>query len=138
MRKLAVLCVIFMLGAGVLSGCSGEKTLAPSERETQAQWGLHLQESSTEPQSESESADESVQGEETTQESEELTGIGIAKAKSPVNVRSGPGAKYTQLGALMQDETVKVLDSADPNWWKVEYKGKEGYVYSPYLIMTEE
>ena len=260
MRKLAVLCAVLMIGTSVISGCSGQKTLAPSEMETEAQWGLNLQESREESEAESESAEEPVQkieingtevievvggvkmlvtntldavaqsavnvrsgpgtgydklGElkaeervrmngvcahgwirifyndgtgyvsasylntedgsislealaaevarmeigtlgaeqpketeqeteeetettETSQAVEETAGAGTAKAKSPVNVRSGPGAKHGQIGALVQDETVKVLDSSDQYWWKVEYKGREGYVYAPYLIMTEE
>lgn len=53
-----------------------------------------------------------------------------------VNVRAGAGANYAQLGWLTQGESIHRTAIGSNGWSKVEYKGQEAYVASPYLSKT--
>ncbi len=54
-------------------------------------------------------------------------------AQRSVNVRSGPGTGYDKLGALNTNDEVKVTGQADNGWYRIEYKGNEGFVSNNYL-----
>ena len=79
--------------------------------------------------------------EESTEESsaeESSTGEGqFAWATTDVNVRKGPKSSYEAIGYLKQGESVKVLDSSDAWWWKVEFNGQEAYI-SVQFLTTEK
>ncbi len=53
-------------------------------------------------------------------------------ATTNVNVRSGPGTKYSILGYLVKGETVKKTGISG-NWTQVVYKNQTAYVSSTYL-----
>ena len=59
------------------------------------------------------------------------TGTTMA-ATTTVNVRSGPGTKYSILGYLVKGETVQKTGTSG-NWTKVVYKNQTAYVSSTYL-----
>lgn len=54
-------------------------------------------------------------------------------AQRSVNVRSGPATNYEKLGALNTNDEVKVTGQADNGWYRIEYKGNEGFVSNNYL-----
>lgn len=61
----------------------------------------------------------------------------FAWATIDVNVRKGPGSNYDSAGLLKQGESVKILDSSDSWWWKVEFKGQAAYISVQYLTTDE-
>ncbi len=53
---------------------------------------------------------------------------------STVNVRSGHSTNYDKIGSLNRGEEVKVTGQSEKtNWYRIDYKGKEGYVSNNYL-----
>lgn len=59
-------------------------------------------------------------------------------ATSSVNVRSLPSTEGSKLGKLAADEKVTVTGKCNENgWYRISYKGKDGYVSSNYLTETE-
>lgn len=64
---------------------------------------------------------------------EDTTAENLAWSTIDVNVRKGPGASYDSVGILKQNQSVKVLDSSDAWWWKVEFNGQEAYISVQYL-----
>ena len=57
-----------------------------------------------------------------------------------LNVRSGPGTSYEDIGTLEQDEVVKALDYAVANSWIKIYRpsdGLTGWSYASYLVETD-
>jgi len=60
----------------------------------------------------------------------------------PVNVRSGPGVFYDQVGVLLPGQEVTALGkSAGEDWVLVEYPGiaeGSGWVYSPLVVLSGE
>jgi len=60
--------------------------------------------------------------------------------EDPINVRSGPGVFYDEIGVLLPGESVPVLGrSAGGDWLLVEYPGvKEGsgWIYSPLVSIS--
>lgn len=79
------------------------------------------------------SADESSKSGDKTVSGESGTEGEMAWAVTDVNIRKGPKASYDVIGQLNQGEGVKVLDSSDAWWWKIEFKGQEAYVCVQYL-----
>ncbi len=52
--------------------------------------------------------------------------------KSPMSVRRGPSAVFDRLGTVVVDDKITVSGkNVDGDWWRVEYKGQEGWVYAP-------
>lgn len=49
-----------------------------------------------------------------------------------LNVRSGPGTKYSVLGKLKRNQEVTVIENSN-GWSKINYNNKEAYVSSDYL-----
>ena len=62
---------------------------------------------------------------------EEKTGT-IVNCKTDVNVREKATAKSKLLGTAKKGEKFTVLGT-DGNWVKIDYKGKNGYVYKTYI-----
>lgn len=50
-----------------------------------------------------------------------------------LNLRSGPGFDYGILCTLPTDSVIQVLEYSDSEWYKVQYQGQIGYIYSSYL-----
>jgi hypothetical protein len=50
-----------------------------------------------------------------------------------LNLRSGPGVNFQLLGSFEQGELIKVIDKTNSDWWKVDAKGLQGFVYSNFL-----
>ncbi|WP_439183357.1 SH3 domain-containing protein [Carboxylicivirga taeanensis] len=59
-----------------------------------------------------------------------------AKSGGGLNMRKGAGTNHSVVASIPASGAVKVIDKDNGEWWKVEYKGKQGYVSSKYL--TEE
>lgn len=57
-------------------------------------------------------------------------------ATTSVNVRSGPGTKYSIVGGLNRGDMVKRTGESG-KWIRVVYNGIEGYVYGKYLSDTD-
>ena len=57
-------------------------------------------------------------------------------ATTSVNVRSGPGTKYSIVGGLNRSDMVKRTGESG-KWIRVAYNGIEGYVYGKYLSDTD-
>ncbi len=51
-----------------------------------------------------------------------------------LNVRSGPGLSYDVIGQLKRNESMTIISSSE-EWYKIDYKGKEGWV-APWLVHT--
>lgn len=110
-----------------------------------AQTGSQEQTQGTEEETVKETGEETSQETdgETQRETTAETGNGsqsngnTAWATIDVTIRKGPGSNYGALGVLKQDESVKVLDSSDEWWWKVEYNGQEAYISAQYLTTDE-
>lgn len=98
---------------------------------------LQVTESSAQESSTESSATESSSSPGSAESSSAQTGTGKqAWATRDVNMRQGPAARYGSVGILSENESVTILDDSDPYWWKVQYNGKEVYVYSEYLTQT--
>lgn len=158
MKKTKIMFVACMLGISMLAaGCSGEKTLSQSGQETRAQWGLNFHDgeaTETEMSEKTETAEapeekETDEAETTAAFTAEVTELdsGVRVTSIPqtevhalqmVNVRSGPGAGYAQLGILSANEAVAATGTCDNGWIRVLYKDKEGYVSSRYLESLEQ
>jgi len=64
-------------------------------------------------------------------------GVGIVKAVN-VNLRAGPGTKYTIVGQISKPEKVSVL-SEDTGWYKIEPPyGTAGWIHSGQITESEE
>ena len=63
------------------------------------------------------------------------TTVKYVNATSGLNVRSGAGTSYSQIGSLDYKEKVTVLSTSN-GWAKINYKGQAGYVSSSYLQST--
>ncbi|MBQ8506074.1 MAG: SH3 domain-containing protein [Clostridia bacterium] len=68
---------------------------------------------------------------------------GYVEASASVNVRSGPGLSYGDLGTIYEGDTLEYLDknSIDNRgvvWYKVEYKSEAGWVSSKYCELFGE
>ncbi len=50
-----------------------------------------------------------------------------------LNVRSGPGTEYSRIGKFYKGDEVNVTGIVSNGWYRVDYKGTEGYVSSKYL-----
>lgn len=135
MRKLSVVLTVLMLSTALLTACSkGQDTLAPKERETQARWGLTIEESSTE----TESGAESETAAETEVTASVITldnGVKLMEQKdtelqtvSAVNVRSGPGTDFDKLGQFAGGEKAAMTGICDNGWVRIDYEGEVGYV----------
>ena len=68
---------------------------------------------------------------------------GDVEAGAQVNVRSGPGLSYRDLGTIYSGDTLEYLEKSSIDnrgvvWYKVEYKGEPGWVSSKYCELFGE
>lgn len=70
---------------------------------------------------------------------EPLKGIAVVDVDT-LNVRSGPSMNYDKLGSLSKDISVEVVGFVEPDWYLIDFEGKDGYINSEYVIFspTEE
>jgi hypothetical protein len=59
-------------------------------------------------------------------------------SSTKLNVRSGAGKEYEIITILYQNEKVSVVEKNENGWWKIEFDGNEGYVYSQMLIINPD
>jgi len=59
-------------------------------------------------------------------------------SSSKLNVRSGAGKEYEIITILYQNEKISVIEKNENGWWKIEFDGNEGYVYSQMLIINPD
>ena len=59
---------------------------------------------------------------------------------SYVNIRSGAGTNYSIIAVASQNDDVKILGeekaSDGGSWYKIQYKGSEGYIFAEYVTKT--
>jgi uncharacterized protein YraI len=59
----------------------------------------------------------------------------LAAATTPLNIRSGPGPQYTVIGAIPARAQAAVTGCIQGSLWcQVSYNGRQGWVYSQYLM----
>ena len=59
-------------------------------------------------------------------------------SSTKLNVRSGAGKEYEIITILYQNEKVSVVEKNENGWWKIEFDGNEGYVYSQMLMLNPD
>ena len=52
------------------------------------------------------------------------------------NVREGRSTKSPILFSIEENKRFKVI-SKDSNWWRIEYRGKQGYMYKDRITIIE-
>jgi hypothetical protein len=65
-----------------------------------------------------------------------LNAADIYQTTADLNLRSGPGSKYNSIGIVKNGENVSVLEKDNSLWFKVEYKGKNGFLSSKFLTLV--
>ena len=116
---LAALMLMAVLPGAILSAqAEGEETQTETPSETQT-------ETETKPETQTETQTE------TKTETEGRKGT-IYNCKKQVNVRAKATSNSKLLGKAKKGETFKVLGTSG-NWVKIDYNGKEGFVYKTYI-----
>lgn len=70
-------------------------------------------------------------------EVEPLKGTAIINVDK-LNVRSGPSRDYEKLGTLSKEVEVEVKGIVEPDWYVIDFEGKDGYISSEYVVFTPE
>ena len=65
-----------------------------------------------------------------------LNAADLYQTTADLNLRSGPGSKYNSIGIVKNGENVSVLEKDNSLWFKVEYKGKNGFLSSKFLTLV--
>lgn len=147
MKRLSVVFTILMISAATLTACSGKSdTLVRENQETQSQWGLTIQESSTAESSETENESESETEEGQVRSVTRLdNGVKLlalegleVQSVSSVNVRSGPGTDFEKIGGLTNSETVTMTGICDNEWVQIDFDGETGYVSMEFVESQDE
>lgn len=63
-------------------------------------------------------------------------GVGVVNTDI-LNFRSGAGTGYELLGQFVRGEMMKILETVDSEWSKVDFNGRIGYVATKYLNIRE-
>jgi len=59
----------------------------------------------------------------------------VVNCKSGVNVRSGPGTRYSKIGFAPKGAVYDILGKSG-SWYKLNFNGRAGYIYSKYLSVS--
>ena len=70
-------------------------------------------------------------------EIEPTKGIAVVEAEN-LNVRSGPSKDYDKLGTLSEGTSVEVKGYVEPDWYVIDFEGKDGYISSKYVVFTPQ
>lgn len=62
---------------------------------------------------------------------------GEITASSSLNVRSGPGKNYSEIGKVDGGAIVTITGQAENGWYQIEINGETGYVSDDYVTATE-
>lgn len=62
---------------------------------------------------------------------------GEITASSSLNVRSGPGKNYSEIGKVEGGTVVTITGQAENGWYQIEINGETGYVSDAYVTATE-
>jgi len=54
-----------------------------------------------------------------------------------LNVRTEPSTKAEIIGKLASGDVVSIINSSNPDWWKISFYGTEGFVSAKFLITLE-
>lgn len=54
-----------------------------------------------------------------------------------LNVRSGPGTIYTQIGKLYNEDKIYIVDESNENWYKIKFNNGYAYVHKDYITSNE-
>ncbi len=65
-----------------------------------------------------------------------LNATDLYQATADLNLRNGPGTKYNSIGIVKSGENVSILEKTNSLWFKVEYKGGNGYLSSKFLTLV--
>ena len=68
---------------------------------------------------------------------ESIKGSAVVEAEN-LNVRSGPSKDYDKLGTLSEGASVEVKGYVDPDWYVIDFEGKDGYISSKYVVFTPQ
>ncbi len=61
------------------------------------------------------------------------TGYIVTATPFPVNIRTGPGTQFRDIGNLPEDDTAQVIGrNANATWWQIDYNGIVGWVSAQY------
>ncbi|MEJ7822348.1 MAG: tellurite resistance TerB C-terminal domain-containing protein [Chitinophagaceae bacterium] len=67
-----------------------------------------------------------------------LNAQNLYQTTSDSKLRSGPSVKYKSLGIIKNGGKVIVIKKLNSSWFKIEYNGKTGYLFSKFLIPIVE
>lgn len=70
-------------------------------------------------------------------EADSIEGIAVINTEN-LKVRSGPSKDYDRIGTLKKDTMVRVIGFVEPEWYMIEYGGKEGFIHKDYIIFTPD
>ena len=61
----------------------------------------------------------------------------IVTVGGDLNVRDGPGTEYDRIGGATAGEEFAVTGkSSDGEWWQIDFGGRSGWLYAPYVTAT--
>lgn len=61
----------------------------------------------------------------------------IATAAGDLNVRGGPGTEYDRIGGAYEGEEFAITGkSSDGEWWQIDFEGRSGWLYAPFVTAT--
>lgn len=70
-------------------------------------------------------------------EVEPIRGSAVVEAEN-LNVRSGPSKDYEKLGTLSEGVSVEVKGYVEPDWYVIDFEGRDGYISSKYVVFTPQ
>lgn len=72
----------------------------------------------------------------TTPDAPQTTGFIVTATPFTVNIRTGPGTRFNDIGNLPSGDTAQVIGrNAEATWWQINYEGIEGWVSAQYALL---
>ena len=66
------------------------------------------------------------------------TELPIVTVGGDMNVRSGPGEDYDRIGGATAGEEFDITGkSADGEWWQIDFDGRSGWIFAPFVTATD-